>query len=341
MSRPLVGLIVNPAAGRDIRRLTGGASVVDNYAKRRVAGCVLDGLTAVVKPPAVELMPDRSGIADHAVAEAPDGLAVEQAEIPVEESAADSRRAAARFRERADAVVVLGGDGTTRDAALKVGDVPLVSVSTGTNNVVPTPVDGTVAGMAAALVATGAVDAETATSRHGRVDVHSDGATGERTLTGLATVGVTDRPFVGTRAVVDPTELLGGVVSRAHPADIGLGSVAGCLEPMGPTDPGGALLRLGDPAETARTARAIIAPGMTTTVGVREHRRLAPGEPATFDVSDCVVGADGERELELVEATVEMTVTQEGPRLVDVEATLSAAAEAGLLVREEPTAEMG
>lgn len=42
-----IGLVVNPAAGRDIRRLTGGASVSNNYAKRRTAGCVLAGLTLV------------------------------------------------------------------------------------------------------------------------------------------------------------------------------------------------------------------------------------------------------------------------------------------------------
>lgn len=329
-----VGLVANPAAGRDIRRLTGGASVVDNYAKRRVAECVLEGLAVVADPPAVAVMPDRSGIADHAVSEAPDDLAVERVEMPVEETAADTRRAAAHFREHADAVVVLGGDGTTRDVALEVGDVPVVSVSTGTNNVVPTPVDGTVAGAAAAAVATGAADADTVTDRHGRIDVRADDVNGEKRLTGLAAVEITDRSFVGTRAVIDPSELVGGVVSRAHPSDIGLGSVAGCLEPLAPDAPGGIALRLDDPEATPRSVSAIVAPGMTATIGVAERDRLDWDEPATFEVSDGVVGADGERELELVDATVEMTPTADGPRLVDVDAALGAAVEAGALVRE-------
>jgi hypothetical protein len=327
---------VNPAAGRDIRRLTGGASVVDNYAKRRVAECVCSGLTLVDTPPRVSVMPDKTGIAEHVVEEAPDGIEIDTLDMVVEESAADTRRAAAHFRDHADAVVVLGGDGTSRDVATELGDVPLVSVSTGTNNVVPTPVDGTVAGAAAAVVATGAVDADAVSSRHGRVEVVADDVTGRTELMGLATVEVIDRPFVGTRAVIDPTELLGGVVTRAHPSDIGLGSVAGCLAPLAPDDPGGVALRLCDPESAPRTVRAIVAPGLTTSVGVAEHEPLGWDESATFEVTDGVVGADGEREIELVDATVEMTPTADGPRLVAVRDALSAATDAGALVRDGP-----
>ncbi len=327
-----VGLIVNPAAGRDIRRLTGGASVVDNYAKRRVAECVASGLTLAEDPPSVTVMPDRAGIADHVAEESPPEVGVEKVDMPIEESAADTRRAAAHFREHADCVVVLGGDGTTRDASLELGDVPLVSVSTGTNNVVPTAVDGTVAGAAAALVATRAVDPGSVTDRHGRIDLRAEDVVGEKTLSGLAAVEFTDRSFVGTRAVIDPAELLGGVVSRAHPGDIGLTCIAGCVEPLAPSAPGGAALRLGDPGTTPRSVRAIVTPGMTSRIGVEDHRPLDWGEAATFDVTDCVVGADGEREVELVDAHVEVTPVAGGPRLVDVDAALEAAADAGALV---------
>lgn len=329
-----VGLIVNPAAGRDIRRLTGGASVVDNYAKRRVAECVLSGLTVVDEPPSVEVMPDAVGITDHVIGEAPDEISIERVDMSLEESAADTRRAAAHFRERADVVVVLGGDGTSRDVALELGDVPLISVSTGTNNVVPTPVDGTVAGSVAAVVATDIVDVDAATYRHGMIEVLADDVRGEKRLTGLAAVEITDRPFVGTRAVIDPSDLLGGVVSRAHPSEIGLSCVAGCIEPLAPNAAGGTALRFGDPDTTPRTVRAIIAPGMTTRIGVQEHTQLDWNEPATFEVTDGVIGADGERELELVDATVEITPVANGPRLVDVTAALKAAGDTGVLVRD-------
>ncbi len=329
-----VGLVANPAAGRDIRRLTGGASVVDNRAKRRVAECVLNGLTAVEDPPSVAVMPDRAGVARHALEESPPGVAVEILDGPVEGTAADSRRAAARFRESADAVVVLGGDGTTRDVALEAGPVPLVGVSTGTNNVVPAPVDGTVAGAVAAVVATGLVDADAVTTRHGLVEATAADVSGEKTLTGLAAVEVTDTSFVGTRAVVDPSDLVGGVVSRAHPAEIGLPSVAGCLAPVAPDEPGGTAVRLADPDTADRTVRGLVAPGLTTTVGIGDHRRLDWDEPAVFEVSDGVVGADGEREVELVDATVEITPVADGPRLVEPRAVLDAAGETEALVSD-------
>lgn len=328
-----VGLIVNPAAGRDIRRLTGGANVVDNYAKRRVAECVLDGLTVVPDPPAVSVMPDKAGIARHAVAQAPEDLTVEALDIPVEQTAADTRRAAAHFREQTDAVVALGGDGTTRDVALELGETPLVSVSTGTNNVVPTAIDGTVAGAAVALVATGVVDPVEVTSRHSMVEARAETPHGEECVTGLAGVEISDRSFVGTRAVLDPDDLRGGVVTRAHPGDIGLSGVAGAVAPVAPDADGGVALRLTNSANAARTVRAIIAPGMTATIGIAEHQRLASGESVQFDVADGVVGADGERELELVDTTVEIGVSSDGPQLINVNDTLDAASRTGALVR--------
>lgn len=330
-----IGLVVNPAAGRDIRRLTGGASVVDNYAKRRVAECVLEGMTLVDTPLHVSMMPDKTGIADDVVGGAPNSISIESVDMTVEGSATDTRRAAEHFREHVDAVVVLGGDGTSRDVAIELADVPLISVSTGTNNVVPTPVDGTVAGAAAAVVAANLIDVEAVTNRHGRINAVANDVNGEKQLTGLATVEIIDRPFIGTRAVVDPTELLGGVVSRAHPSDIGLGSVAGCIEPLSPDAPGGISLQLGNPETAPQTVRAIVAPGMTTTVGVEDHDFLSWNEPASFEVADGVVGADGERELELTDATVEMTPMADGPFLVDIRSALSAATDAGVLIRDE------
>ncbi|SEV99775.1 NAD(+)/NADH kinase [Natrinema salifodinae] len=324
-----IGLLVNPAAGRDIRRLTGGASVVDNYAKRRVAECVVDGLAVAGDRPEVLVMPDRAGIAEHAVAEAPADVEAATLEMPVEETAADTRRAAAEFRDAVDVAVVLGGDGTTRDAALELGDVPLVAVSTGTNNVVPAAVDGTVAGAAAALVATDAASPDAVTTRHEMIEARAETPTGERGLTGLAAVEVSSKSFIGTRALLDPDDLRGGLVSRAHPGDVGLPAVAGALESVAPADPGGVALRLADPDATPRSVRAIVAPGVTAEIGIGSVERVAPDEPVRFDVPDGVVGADGERELELTDAMVELTTVPDGPRLVDVDAALAAGARNG------------
>lgn len=325
--RATVGLIVNPAAGRDIRRLTGGASVSDNYAKRRIGECVLSGLALGREPVDALVMPDRAELGQRiaASADGTDGGSVCVLELPITGTFEDTRRTARGFADAADAVVVLGGDGTTRDVATAIGDVPVVAVSTGTNNVVPTPVDGTVAGGAAALLATGAVDPAATTRRHGTVTATIDGASGSGTVHGLATMGVLDRQFVGTRAILDANEFVGGVVSRASPGDIGLSGVAGGLLPTRPDESGGVGLRFGPVDASDRRVRAITVPGVVSELGVAESRRLAAGERITFAVDRGVVTADGEREREVSDADVAFEVRDEGPRLVDVDAVFEAA----------------
>ncbi|MFA9516716.1 NAD(+)/NADH kinase [Halopenitus sp. H-Gu1] len=332
---PTVGLIVNPAAGRDIRRLTGGASVSDNYAKRQTAECVLAGLQLAPDPVEAVVMPDRADLgqrivgnvdADGALAEA--GIGVSLLEMGIEGSAADTRTAAARFRTDADAIVVLGGDGTNRDVSTAIGEVPMVSVSTGTNNVVPTPVDGTVAGAAAGLVACGAADPDAVTTRHGTLHATIAGGAGEGTVSGLATMGLLDRPFIGTRAILDVSEFIAGVTSRAFPTEIGLSGIAGAIEPCTPDDPGGVGLRFRDGA-SPRTVRAITVPGVVETVTVGTCRRIDAGEPWTVTVDRGVITADGEREREVSDAEVTFTVDDGGPRIVDVQAAFREATESG------------
>lgn len=328
----IVGLIVNPVAGRDIRRLTGGASVSSNYAKRRTAHCVLEGLR-IADGSEVLVMPDNAGLAERIVADAPDDLAIDVLDVAVTDSGRDTRNAAERFSTAADAVVVLGGDGTNRDVAVGIGEVPMVSISTGTNNVVPTPVDGTIAGAATGFVASGAVPASETTVRHGTVEAVVDDGTEERRLRGLATVGVLDQQFVGTRAILDPEDIIGGVVSRASPAEIGLSAIAGGFETHRPDEPGGIGFRLGDRSESAnedeREVRAVTVPGVVSDVSVAEFRRLDDGETFAFDVSSGVVSADGERELEVRDASVRLSPVSDGPRLVRIDAAIERAADAG------------
>ncbi|WP_256421670.1 NAD(+)/NADH kinase [Halobellus rarus] len=319
MAAPTIGLLVNPAAGRDVRRLTGGATVSDTYGKRRAAECVLAGVGLADDPVDVVVAPDGGEIGQRTVAEA-DRSNVRLLDVAVGGTSADTHRAAAAFRERVDAVVVFGGDGTTRDLAIEIGDVPLLAVSTGTNNVVPTPVDGTVAGAAAAFLATGAVDADDATYRHTMIEARVDDG---RSIRGLATVGVVDQSFVGTRAVLDPDDFLGGGVSRAARGEVGLSGVAGALTRVDPDDGRGVALELDADAE--RSVTAITVPGVVERVGVAGWSHLDPGDERVFAVEEAVVSVDGERELEVQNAEIGVRPVPDGPRLVDFDAVFEAA----------------
>ena len=118
-----------------------------------------------------------------------------------------------------DCIITLGGDGTNRAVATECGGVPLVPISTGTNNVFPSMLEGTIAGMAAGVVATGAADLNSATTRHSRLEVHVDGQYRDMALVDVA---VSTERFVGARAIWDMSTLHQLFLTRASVTSIGL-----------------------------------------------------------------------------------------------------------------------
>ncbi len=133
------GLVVNPASGKDIRRLTGKASVFDNreklaIVKRALAGAVSGGLSHLY------YMDDAHGIAHTAIAESalPRSIKVERIPTPKTSSALDTLAAAEAFSQTdCNVVMTLGGDGTNRAFVKGWRDANLIPLSTGTNNVFP------------------------------------------------------------------------------------------------------------------------------------------------------------------------------------------------------------
>ena len=161
----LVGLIVNPRSGQDIRRLVARASVFPNTEKAMMLQRVVTSLGAMGVGRVLAAV-DQGGIAI-ALARAAEGQPpspeppwpdVELVDIPLTGGAADSSSAAAALiRLGARVLVVLGGDGTVRAVAAAAGDVPLLPISTGTNNAFMQVGEATVVGLAAGLLATGAL----------------------------------------------------------------------------------------------------------------------------------------------------------------------------------------
>jgi predicted polyphosphate/ATP-dependent NAD kinase len=235
--------------------------------------------------------------------------------------ASDSTEAARQLAAAGvGAIVTLGGDGTNRAVAAACGDVPLVAISTGTNNVFPTMVDGTVAGLAAGLVATGTVAADRVARRVKRVEVQAAG-TADFALVDAA--ACTD-PFVGTRAIWETARVRALVLTRAEPWSVGLSAIGGGLRPLGPDEPAGLYVELGDGQKVV----AAVAPGVVARVPVRRWRLLELDEPVAFAADARTVALDGEREL-ATDGGATAAVTRNGPRLVDIRATLQAAASHG------------
>src|SRR5215203_6055919 len=122
-------------------------------------------------------------------------------EMTVRHTARDTIDALAEMELRgAVAVVVLGGDGTSRIVARHcAADLPLCALSTGTNNAFPELREATVAGMATGLVATGRLGGDGLVRRAKRLRVEVNG--GAVVDSALVDVAVTADRWVGSRAL--------------------------------------------------------------------------------------------------------------------------------------------
>ena len=345
-----VGIIANPASGRDIRRLVAHGSIFDNDEKANIVRRVVLGLEAVGVE-RVSIMPESFGIGRRAL----DGLTVELAAsfLSMEPTFTqeDSTRAAELMAaDGVGCIVTIGGDGTNRAVAKASGEVPLMPISTGTNNVFPTMIEGTIAGMAAGLVARGL--AEDAVCRKPRLEVvysmDSDGNWDSSTWVSrppddiaLVDAAVYDERFVGSRAVWDVSKIKELILTRAEPGNIGLSAIGAHVpQRNGVADDStslgteqGLYLRL-DPS--GKQVLAPIGPGLIRNVGLVECRPLQPGDIVSVNGQrPCVLALDGEREFELGSgATAHVRLSANGPRILCAPRALELAARAGIFLRQ-------
>jgi predicted polyphosphate/ATP-dependent NAD kinase len=319
-----VGIIANPSAGKDIRRLVAQGRVVSNQEKanilRRVfAGLVASGVDRVL------VMPDMSGLARPAMYDCDGQIDAEFLDLVPTGSQTDSTRAAAKMSEMgAKCVVTLGGDGTNRVVSKGLGDVPMVPISTGTNNVFPRMTEGTLAGLAAGAVATGLVSVDEACRRSKRLDVVVEGEVVDAALVDAA---ISHQMFVGARAVWEPQSLYSMFLTRAEPASIGLSSIGSRLKHVAIDDPYGLFIRFdGEPDETATRVTSPVGPGLISSVDVMSWKVLEVGDSMPVELHPGTVALDGERAVELLpDHEVLVRLEAQGPLVVDVEKTMALA----------------
>jgi predicted polyphosphate/ATP-dependent NAD kinase len=316
-----VGIIVNPNAGKDIRRLTSASGQTSDAVKigimrRAAVGALEMGAERIL------FSSDTHHLAERAV-EGLDGW-IEFLDTPLTGSQLDTVAAArTMWKEQVGAVIALGGDGTCRDVATGWPDVPLIAISTGTNNVFPSAVDGTTAGVAAALVATGAVPVEAVGRRAKRVALRIESPTSVVHEHALVEAALIDTAFVGARAVNDPTSIRWVVACIANPASTGLASIAGRVHPVDRNEPGGVLIRLG---AGGRQVRVPLAPGTFTTLDVESVEPLEPSTTIELPGGG-ILAFDGERTTPVsADSTITVSIETSGPRLLDVDITLALAA---------------
>lgn len=323
-----IGIVANPHAGTDIRRLVADALTADSRQKVNTVRRVLKGIAAIGVEQ-VLIMPDRLAIGARASEGVDLPFPVRILQQPVYSGPEDTQEAVRRLRESGvDVLIVLGGDGTHRVVAKVCGDVPLVGISTGTNNVWPDEVEGTLAGMAAALVARGLVPPERTVRPTNRLEIEQDGGFADLALVDVA---VYDGVHRGTRAVWDVERIKELLLSSVGPARLGLSSIGSALPRPEGTNGVGLHARLGSPGTRVL---APLAPGMVCHVEVRDHRPLRTGESVRITHAPSILALDGEREF-IVDGKhpVEVRLTDRGPKKVDVRTTLELASEQGCFLQ--------
>jgi len=322
-----VGIIANPASGKDIRRLVAHGSVFDNQEKVNIVRRVLLGLQATGVNEVV-FMPDYFGIGQRAIEGLRLSLRTSLLDMPLRASQEDSVQAATLMREMdVGCIVVLGGDGTNRVVAKGCGAVPLMPISTGTNNVFPYMIEGTIAGLAAGVVAAGIVEPDRVIKHTKRLEILRDGR-----LLDIALIDavVYDDLFIASRAIWDMSRVREIVLARAEPSNIGLSSIGGWLYLAALDEDQGVYIQLGP---GGREVTAPIAPGLIQRVSVRACRLLDVGGEVAVTHKPSILALDGEREVEVGRGDeVRIRLSHEGPRVIDVKRAMEEAARSGFFL---------
>jgi len=324
----VLGIVANPASGKDVRRLVARASVFDNQEKRAIVVRALTGAAAAGVRKVVYFN-DKHGITKTALADLRETNAATIKSSAVEVAATGTALdtvAAARAMHEADcgAVIVLGGDGTSRAFTLGWRGPYLMPLSTGTNNVFPQMLEATVAGTAAGLVATRALGRRALPKPAKVIDIEIDG---EREDLALIDAAFTSDRFVGTRALLNPERLRELLLTRADPAAVGMTSIGGLMRSVAATSDEGLAVSLSAlPKRGTTKLTAPIAPGLFRVVHVSDCKRIKLNSQITWN-GPGVIALDGERERYLKPGQLaRLTLKRDGPRVIDAAAVMQAAA---------------
>ena len=327
-----VGIIANPSASSDIRRLVAHASTMGSYPK---IGILRRAILALnwVGVSQILIMPDRDHLGNRALADIGQhklGCRASIIDMPITNEAEDSMRAAQLMREHeVDCIITLGGDGTNRVVARSCGQVPIMPISTGTNNTFPFMVEGTTAGLAAGILAEGIVRPDKCLKKTKKLNIIKNG-----TVIDLALVDavVLNQQFIGARAIWDISQIREVIATQCHPSYIGMASIGGSFHPINADDDHGIYLRIG---KDNMKVNATIAPGVISEVGIEEYRVLDINERVELKVDKlALLALDGEREIEVYpQDKVAVELSGDGPRVVKIKETLEAATKAGFFIK--------
>tara|TARA_B100000678_G_scaffold45353_2_gene35147 strand:- start:1649 stop:2575 length:927 start_codon:yes stop_codon:yes gene_type:complete len=255
-------------------------------------------------------------------------------EIELHHDATDTERAVRAFvGEGVEVIVSLGGDGTNRIIARSAPQLELIPLSTGTNNVFPSMVEPTTAGVVAALAAMGRFSDDATRGIRNRAKVlHTAFSDGINDIALIDAVQLRD-DFVGNLLPYDEAKLKKILLTRALPDRVGMSPVGGLISVVEEKDDFGLLVEVSEMEDSEVFIRVPLSPGFFKDVAISRSQRVDLGEKVTFE-GEGILALDGDREHKLGnKRSVAATIRRDGPWVYDVGAAMRYAVAEGMMLR--------
>lgn len=322
----VIGIIANPASGKDIRRLVSHATVIDNHEKINIVErIILAAQSCGVEK--VYIMPDSYQMGykvyDNLVNSGELDIDLDILDMKITASYKDSFRAAELMEEMGiQCIVALGGDGTSRAIAKGIKNCPLISLSTGTNNVYPEMIEGTVAGIAAGIIAISSPsDILRTCSRNKRIEIYRDG---ELLDIALVDAVIARSLYVGSKAIWEFDDIIKIIATRGNPFSIGFSTLIGSCAILLDQDDFAYSLDL---TQNDQVILAPIAAGIVRTFNVGFLEKILLDSSYVYIAEEKgIIALDGEREVQFSQGDkLEFRITRQGPLHVDVIKTIELA----------------
>ncbi|MFP6797088.1 MAG: NAD(+)/NADH kinase [Pseudomonadales bacterium] len=329
-----IAICVNPMSGRDVRRLAARATNVTHEAKRDIIARVAAGADSIGVSE-IYIVDEPFRIASMALEWMPLKAKVIKLGIELHHDASDTERAVRAFvREGVEVIVSLGGDGTNRIIARSGPQLNLIALSTGTNNVFPSMVEPTTAGIVAALAAMERFPDDAAARIRNRAKVlRTDFSDGIRDIALIDVVQLRD-DYVGNLLPYDEAKLKKILLTRALPDTVGMSPVGGLISVVEEKDDCGLLVEVGEIGASEISVRVPLSPGFFKEVAIADSRRIDLGETVTFE-GEGILALDGDREHKLGnKRSVSVTIRRDGLWVYDVGAAMRYAVAEGMMLRQ-------
>ncbi len=323
-----IGIILNPFSGKDLRRLTTNASIVTNQEKvNKVFRMILSMNSFGIDK--VWIMPDAFSVNEsilNKMKSRPDlTIQVELLDFSPYGTYLDTMHAAEEMAQKgAGCIIVLGGDGTNRLVARTEVQVPVISVSTGTNNAYPQAWEGTTAGIAAAFTALHP-DKAVVGQRDKSIKIVKNGGKEEVAIVDAA---ITRLPNIGTRVVQNLDDIEEVITCISAPHLIGFSALVGSLAYCDQADDFGHRIVL---TQEGKASLAPVNSGELTLFHYENVNKIEIGETLHYNCKhEGTVALDGERTLVFSKGDMlDITIERKGLYQVDVKKTLLAALQEG------------